>query len=295
MSVDCETCREALSARLDGEPEPAPAADTDAHLDDCAACQAWQEEAAALTRRLRLRPATSTPDLVGAVLDAAALDETETETGPRAAQPETVGAGTVGIGSGRDGGAEDEGDESRAALELGATAAEAGGTRGWYARSGLAGVAVAQITLGLAQVLGSGPVDAETAGHGIHGASGSHLFNESTAWNLALGLGLLWTALRPRATTGMVPVVAGFVVVLGVFSVQDLIAGQATVQRVTSHAILVLGLVLLLVVHRGRRDPDRARAGIDTSLDTGSPPETSRSEQPAHPRPRLRPVSKHAA
>jgi hypothetical protein len=31
-SVDCLTCREAISARLDGEPEPVPAAETDEHL-----------------------------------------------------------------------------------------------------------------------------------------------------------------------------------------------------------------------------------------------------------------------
>ncbi|MBB5957103.1 putative anti-sigma-YlaC factor YlaD [Saccharothrix tamanrassetensis] len=245
--MDCETCREALSARLDGEPEPVPAGDTDAHLDGCAACRAWQDEAAALTRSLRLRPATPTPDLAAAVLDAAA--------------------------------------------PVKAT------TRGWYPRAALAGVAVAQLTLGLAQVLGSGTAPA-AAGHGVHGASGSHLFNESTAWNLALGLGLLWTALRPRATTGMLPVVAGFVVVLGVFSVQDLVAGQATVQRVTSHAILLLGLVLLVVVHRGWRDPDGGRVAdpLPDSPDVVGTEGGSRPAEPTAPtRPRLRPVSRRRA
>ncbi|MBW4721988.1 zf-HC2 domain-containing protein [Saccharothrix obliqua] len=244
--MDCDTCREALSARLDGEPEPAPAGDTDAHLAECASCRAWQEGAAALTRSLRLRPATPTPDLVDAVL---------------------------------------------------AAAPEMPATRGWYPRVGLAGVAVAQITLGLSQVLGTGPEPGAT-GHGIHGASGSHLFNESTAWNLALGLGLLWTALRPRATTGMLPVVAGFVALLGVFSVQDLMSGQATVQRVTSHAILVLGLVLMVVVHRGRRDPGGWRAAEPRP----DAPDLGADEGPGEPeeevreaRPRLRPVSRQRA
>ncbi|MEU4804178.1 zf-HC2 domain-containing protein [Actinosynnema sp. NPDC023587] len=242
--MDCDTCREALSARLDGEPGPGPADDTDAHLDGCAACRAWQDDAAALTRSLRLRPATVTPDLVDAVLAAA----------PPVAP-----------------------------------------TRGWYPRAGLAGVAVAQVTLGLGQVLGSGP-EGGTAGHGIHGASGSHLFNESTAWNLALGLGLLWTALRPRATTGMLPVVAGFVVVLGAFSVQDLVTGEATVQRVTSHAVLVLGLVLLVVVHRGRRDPDGGRVAepLPDSPDLRGGVEDPPRATP-RPRPRLRPVSRRRA
>ncbi|MEV0675545.1 zf-HC2 domain-containing protein [Actinosynnema sp. NPDC050436] len=246
MGVDCDTCREALSARLDGEAEPAPPADTDAHLDGCAACRAWQDDAAALTRSLRLRPAVATPDLVDAVV---------------------------------------------------AAAPQVGATRGWYPRAALAGVAVAQVTLGLGQLLGSGPEGGST-GHGIHGASGSHLFNESTAWNLALGLGLLWAALRPRATTGMLPVLAGFVVVLGAFSAQDLVNGEATVQRVTSHAVLVLGLVLLVVVHRGRRGPDGGRVAEplpDAPDSSAGAEDRDPPESEPQSRPRLRPVSRRRA
>ncbi|MGM1063229.1 zf-HC2 domain-containing protein [Saccharothrix sp. Mg75] len=245
--MDCDTCREALSARLDGEAEPAPAAETDAHLAGCAACRAWQDRAAALTRSLRLRPATATPDLVDAVV---------------AAAPPVVR------------------------------------TRGWYPRAALAGVAVAQLTLGLAQVLGTSTAAARAAGHGIHDSTGVHLFNESTAWNLALGLGLLWAALRPRAAIGLLPVVAAFVAVLAAFSTRDLITGQATATRVTSHAILVLGLALLLLVHRTHRRPD----GTDstTPLPTATPtdgaaPATPRADPDPPHHPRLRPVSHHRA
>ncbi|MBM7775532.1 putative anti-sigma-YlaC factor YlaD [Actinokineospora baliensis] len=66
--MDCSTCREALSARLDGEAEPAPAAETDAHLAQCPACTAWQVRAQALTRAIRVRPAEQPPDLVVAAL-----------------------------------------------------------------------------------------------------------------------------------------------------------------------------------------------------------------------------------
>ncbi|MBP2335575.1 putative anti-sigma-YlaC factor YlaD [Saccharothrix coeruleofusca] len=65
--MDCQTCREALSARLDGEAEPVPAAETDAHLAQCTACLRWQASAQALTRSIRVRPAVAHPDLVGAV------------------------------------------------------------------------------------------------------------------------------------------------------------------------------------------------------------------------------------
>jgi predicted anti-sigma-YlaC factor YlaD len=69
--VDCRSCREALSARLDGEAEPVPAAETDAHLAQCPACTRWQASAQALTRTIRVRPVGPEPDLVDAVLAAA--------------------------------------------------------------------------------------------------------------------------------------------------------------------------------------------------------------------------------
>ncbi|ALG06551.1 zf-HC2 domain-containing protein [Kibdelosporangium phytohabitans] len=67
--MDCGTCTEALSARLDGEQEPVPAAEVDAHLETCAACQSWYDAAFALNRRVRVRELVATPDLVDAVLE----------------------------------------------------------------------------------------------------------------------------------------------------------------------------------------------------------------------------------
>ncbi|MEO6084565.1 MAG: zf-HC2 domain-containing protein [Umezawaea sp.] len=242
--VDCDTCREALSARADGEPEPVPAEETDAHLATCAECRGWRESAAALTRALRLRPAVDVPDLTEAIL---------------AAAPPVAPS-----------------------------------TRGWTARAALAGVAVAQLTLGLAQVFG---VD---TGHAGHAGGATHLFNESTAWNLALGLGMLWTALRPGATTGVLPVMAAFVAVLVPFSAQDLLSGAASMSRITSHALLVLGLVLLLVVHRGRAPGDgtpSTRVPRTTPTDLGAAAEVPEKSEPDRRRwGHLRPVSrKHAA
>ncbi|MCV6962948.1 hypothetical protein BST27_01745 [Mycobacterium intermedium] len=56
----CEVAREALSARLDGEREPVPAARVDEHLDECAACREWfdqvSEQARALRRLIESRP-----------------------------------------------------------------------------------------------------------------------------------------------------------------------------------------------------------------------------------------------
>lgn len=66
----CLPYREAISARLDGEPLGMPVARLDAHLAGCAACTAWARDAAQATRRARLAPAPPVPDLTVAVLSA---------------------------------------------------------------------------------------------------------------------------------------------------------------------------------------------------------------------------------
>ncbi|RLP94723.1 hypothetical protein EAD89_03555 [Micromonospora sp. BL4] len=52
--MGCEQWREILSAQLDGEETPAEQAEADAHLDGCATCRRWYDQAAAVTRRTRL-------------------------------------------------------------------------------------------------------------------------------------------------------------------------------------------------------------------------------------------------
>jgi predicted anti-sigma-YlaC factor YlaD len=49
----CDIAREALSARIDGEREPVPAARVDEHLAGCAPCRQWQAAAVEQTRLLR--------------------------------------------------------------------------------------------------------------------------------------------------------------------------------------------------------------------------------------------------
>ncbi|MGW4215276.1 zf-HC2 domain-containing protein [Lentzea sp. NPDC004789] len=246
--MECYICREALSARLDGEAEGVPADQVDAHLESCASCRKWHDNAAALTRTLRVRPATPVPDLTASILGSA----------PPVTPPVP---------------------------------------RGWLPRGLLVGVAVAQLTLGVAQVLGVG-----TSAHSGHtaGVDSSHLFNESTAWNLALGLGLLWTALRPAATSGTLPVTAAFVAVLIPYSASDLLSGTATATRVLSHSLLLIGLVLLVLVHFTQPRPGGGRTPLahgdtDSSVDTSHSPHRTPQVRTRR-RIRLRPVSRrHAA
>ncbi|WP_332553116.1 zf-HC2 domain-containing protein [Actinosynnema pretiosum] len=238
VGVVCETCREALSARMDGEVEHVAAAEVDAHLAGCAECARWQARAQALTRALRVRPAEASPDLVGSVL---------ADAPPR-----------------------------RVAV---------------WQRTGLAGVALVQLWLGLAQLLGGG-----ADGH----AGSGHLFTESAAWNLALGVGLLVAALREARVGALLPALGGFVAVLAAFSAYDLATGVATLERVATHLPAVAGLVLLHLVDRAHRDsaPPGGRAGAeddergrsdDEPGERGGRPDGGRGPRP------LRPTARHVA
>ncbi|RKT88518.1 Predicted anti-sigma-YlaC factor YlaD, contains Zn-finger domain [Saccharopolyspora antimicrobica] len=156
----------------------------------------------------------------------------------------------------------------------------------------LGAVAACQLLLGLVQVTGLVEL-----GHGGHaGSMSAHLFNESTAWNLALGVGLLLSALRPRTAAGLLPVLSAFLVVLAGFSVVDLLNDAVPATRLLSHGFLVAGLVLLMVVRREHRDapkPDAA-APPEHRVSAGraaEPPEEDGGTERQH----LRPVSHHAA
>jgi predicted anti-sigma-YlaC factor YlaD len=62
--VDCDACREALSARMDGELLPGS---PDEHVLSCPACQDWYAAARALDRKFTGEPGA--PDVTAAVLD----------------------------------------------------------------------------------------------------------------------------------------------------------------------------------------------------------------------------------
>jgi predicted anti-sigma-YlaC factor YlaD len=68
--MPCSRFREAISARLDGEPLGMPVAELDGHLLGCAACRDWAADASAVTRRARLAAAPPVPDLTATVVAA---------------------------------------------------------------------------------------------------------------------------------------------------------------------------------------------------------------------------------
>ncbi|WP_433732551.1 zf-HC2 domain-containing protein [Nocardia sp. CA-129566] len=125
---------------------------------------------------------------------------------------------------------------------------------------------VVQCALALGQFAGS---DFGMTHH--HGAElTQHLMNESTAWSLAIGIGFIYCAVRPYATSGVLPVLGVLVATLTAFVVGDLYSGAVPVSRVLSHGILVAALVLVVVVHRTRRPqtapPTRTSDPLPTDL-----------------------------
>jgi predicted anti-sigma-YlaC factor YlaD len=66
----CTQYREALSARLDGEPLGLPTEELDQHVESCAGCAAWSAAATRATRLVRLGAAPEVPDLSARILAA---------------------------------------------------------------------------------------------------------------------------------------------------------------------------------------------------------------------------------
>ncbi|MDQ7803028.1 zf-HC2 domain-containing protein [Amycolatopsis sp. A133] len=166
----------------------------------------------------------------------------------------------------------------------------------WTARIALATVGLVQSGLGFAEFLLPG------GGHTGHsgGVPAIHLGNESAAWNLALGIGLLWAALHPRAAGAQLPLFGGFALVLTAVSVVDASGGEVGPGRLLSHGLLLVGLVLLVVVHREHRRrpaPAPLTAGaLDTGDDATLPgPDAPEAPAPARPRFPRRPAGRHRA
>ncbi|MCD2192196.1 zf-HC2 domain-containing protein [Actinomycetospora endophytica] len=114
------------------------------------------------------------------------------------------------------------------------------------ARVALVAVGVAQIVLGALSLIG-------VAGHGgtmLGGADMAHMSHETAAWNLALGAAFVAGAYWTRHLAGLLPALGAFIVVLGVLSGLDLAAGRVEPDRVATHAVLLLGFALALVVSR---------------------------------------------
>jgi predicted anti-sigma-YlaC factor YlaD len=111
----------------------------------------------------------------------------------------------------------------------------------------LAAVGSVQLILGLDQVGGDG-----TGAHvhaGLDATSG-HLWHESAAWNVAVGAGYLFIALRRNRPAGLVPMLTAFVGMLLLLSLNDLTADRVDGTRLISHGFVILGYLLVVALSK---------------------------------------------
>jgi predicted anti-sigma-YlaC factor YlaD len=227
----CERWRELLSAQLDGEDDPADRPLVDQHLAGCADCRQWLDRAAEVNRLTRTRPVIPAPDLTEAIMAAV---PPPAHPGRSPARPERSPA-----------------RPRRSPARPGRSPAEL------YVA--LAVVGAVQLILGLTQVGGG------AAGGHVHtglDATPGHLWHESAAWNVAVGAGYLFIALRRSRPTGLVPMLTAFVGMLLLLSVNDLSAGRVDGTRLVSHGFVLAGYLLVVTLARltpGPAEPPGAR------------------------------------
>ncbi|WP_433299813.1 zf-HC2 domain-containing protein [Actinoplanes sp. CA-030573] len=112
----------------------------------------------------------------------------------------------------------------------------------------LAGVGAVQLILGLGQV-GGGVAGTHVHAPGLDATPG-HLWHESAAWNVAVGAGYLFIALRRSRPSGLVPMLTAFVGMLLLLSVNDLTGGRVDATRLVSHGFVILGYLLVVALSR---------------------------------------------
>ncbi|HEY2765000.1 MAG TPA: zf-HC2 domain-containing protein [Pseudonocardiaceae bacterium] len=115
---------------------------------------------------------------------------------------------------------------------------------------GMVGLAQLAVSSGWMLAMHTGP--AANADVRMEGASLQHFAHESAAWNLALGVGFCWVAWRSSRTSGVVPTLTTFVVVLTALVMFDVVNGSVDSSRLLMHGLVMAGLVLVIVLDRWR-------------------------------------------
>lgn len=130
-------------------------------------------------------------------------------------------------------------------------------------RLALGAAGAGQLLIGLVQI-----AQGTAIGHGHADLTASvtpgHLWHESAAWNVAVGAGFLFTAVRRTSPRALLPTLTAFVAMLLLLSIADLAAGRVTPVRLVSHGALVAGYLLIVALSRPALDPGRPPAGRAT-------------------------------
>jgi predicted anti-sigma-YlaC factor YlaD len=132
--------------------------------------------------------------------------------------------------------------------------------RRWL-RIGLLLAGLAQLAIGLPALTG----DSLGMTMSVHAA------HEAAAWNLAIAVAFVAVAIVPRRAAGLIPLLATFLVVLSALSIRDLAQGEVSADRLATHAAVLVGLVLLVVLDRAERAfPPASSAARSSDDDTGT-------------------------
>jgi predicted anti-sigma-YlaC factor YlaD len=245
-----------LSAQLDGEDDPADRPLLDEHLAGCAGCREWLNRAA-MVNRLTWTSVGVAPDLTAAILAALPESPTPALAGPHSAVPVSVPID-----------ASVPGRRPRRRFPLVAALQVA-----------LAAVGAVQLMLGLGQI-GDG-----VAGTHLYtglSATPGHLWHESAAWNVAVGAGYLFIALRRSRPSGLMPMLTAFVGMLLLLSISDLTGDRVDGVRLVSHGFVILGYLLVIALTRtpdGFAAPPGARSAWRAHF-TDEPDEPVRQTRP---------------
>jgi len=260
-NMGCSSCREHLSADLDGEGDPALLPAARAHLDECQDCARWFSDAAMVNRLIRTAPADPAPGLTEEQL-ASALAHLPAAPSPRRRTWHRLARLALGgVGA------------SQAALGAIALTFPGAGTGGHAAMMGMA-----------------------AEGHTLMlGADLAHMSHESAAWNVALGVAFLVGAGWTRHLAGTLPGLGSFVLVLSLVSALDLIGGNVDAARVGAHLLVVAGLgliVLILITRPPEFQPRPLRSGLaghaPPALDAGADEAPAPAAAPTRPDPAAR-------
>lgn len=230
-SMRCEVAREALSARIDGEPEGAVRQQVDDHLENCRDCCAWYVRGDLQSRELRALGAARAPDLSALVLGGLDLPV--------------------------------PGRLTQATRKVRASA-----LRGGLVVCGVAQLCVAFAQLAGYEFGHDTGGQVHDHGHGHAPEMTSHIMNETTAWALALGVCMVVAGFWRRARAGLAVVLAVFAVALAYYVLRDAMASEVTVARIASHLPVFLGALFALALVRG---PDGRRPDVAGEVRPAAP------------------------
>ncbi|HLL65257.1 MAG TPA: zf-HC2 domain-containing protein [Micromonosporaceae bacterium] len=223
--MQCDDVREALSARIDGEPAGVPPDRLDAHLAGCGGCRSWLVGAEQVTRLSRLR-SLQVPDLTAGIVAAvtADADARRAAEGParRPGEHEVVPRTDRPASAARDG-------------------------RRQVLRLAVAAVAVAQLLLVVPTLLSS-----------LGLALPAHTRHELAIFDTALAAGLLLAAWRPALARAYLPIVWIVAGGLATTALVDMVHGTTTLAEETGHLIAVVQAALLWGLSRSGEPLRRA-------------------------------------